>query len=387
MKLKTLFLNIVLLGSSVLASLAVCELGARLVLRPADYLSVDMVRDPILGGVPSAGTLNHGFDSWGFRNASVPKTADIVVIGDSQTYGNTATMDDSWPYALGRLAKARVYNMALGGYGPNQYYYLLKTKALSLKPRLIIVGLSMSDDFDNAYGMTYGFDHWSSWRSRSDVRVDVNTWDADPTPTKFTRIRNWFARNSVLYQIVFHGPVLGWLTGKVEIRNAHRADARATALFVPEKHIEEAFQPSGNLRRLDQQSDTVREGMRLTFRFLQEMNSICRQNHIGFMVAVIPTKEMVFSRYLEHNANIPLHDVVDKLLVNERLALDKTFKFLSDSGIPYADPLPALQSSSDHQLFARSSGDMHPNKNGYRVIAESVFHVLHDGAIQASLTQ
>ena len=51
------------------------------------------------------------------------------------------------------------------------------------------------------------------------------------------------------------------------------------------------------------------------------------------MVVVIPTKEMVFSDYLEHNSKIPLDDVIDKLLVNERSALQQTFKFLTDSNI------------------------------------------------------
>ena len=44
-----------------------------------------------------------GFDQWGFRNREVPETADIVAVGDSHTYGNTARMVDSWPFVLGTL--------------------------------------------------------------------------------------------------------------------------------------------------------------------------------------------------------------------------------------------------------------------------------------------
>ncbi len=50
---------------------------------------------------------------------------------------------------LSRLTGKNVYNLALGGYGPNQYYYLLQTKAFGLKPATIIGGLYMGEDFDN----------------------------------------------------------------------------------------------------------------------------------------------------------------------------------------------------------------------------------------------
>ena len=52
----------------------------------------------------------------------------------------------------------------MGGYGPNQYYCLLQTKAFGLKPATIIGGLYMGDDFDNAYRITYGLKYWSSLR-------------------------------------------------------------------------------------------------------------------------------------------------------------------------------------------------------------------------------
>src|SRR5207302_8990439 len=126
-------------------------------------------------------------------------------------------------------------------------------------------------------------------------------------------------------------PILGRLQGKIQIRDANRVNPLAAALFVPAKHIEEAFLPKEILRRLDQNSESVREGMRITFKLLQEMNEICRQNHATFMVVVIPTKEMVFSQYLEHNSAVPLDDVIDRLLTNEDQALGQVFSFLRTS--------------------------------------------------------
>jgi hypothetical protein len=47
---------------------------------------------------------------------------------------------------LARLTGKNVYNLAMSGYGPNQYYCLLQTKAFGLKPATIICGLYMADD-------------------------------------------------------------------------------------------------------------------------------------------------------------------------------------------------------------------------------------------------
>lgn len=378
-KLKNVLASAGIVAASCCVGLLLCEFAARIFLNASDYLSVEMVSDPVLGATPSANAKGHGFDSWGFRNPKVPETADIVAIGDSHTYGNTATMEDSWPYVLGRLTGRTVYNMGLGGYGPNQYFHFLTTRALSLKPKMIICGFYMGDDFENAFLITYGLDHWSYLRALPPEKVNFDIWEAPPRPSWNKNVRLWLSRHSVIYQMTFHGPILGHLTGEVQIRNAHQIDPSATALFVPEKHIEEAFLPKGILRRLDQNSESVREGMRITFKLLQQMNEICRNNHIAFLVVVIPPKEEVFSDYLAHNPKLPLSDVLDKLLSNDQLAREKTFKFLTDSGISYVDTLPALKASRENELYARSSGDMHPGKNGYRVIAEAISETLKRG--------
>ena len=104
-----------LLVSSVAASL-LAEGVSRVVLNRVDYLAVDPLYDSVLGLrlAPHAA----GHDEWGFRNREVPDSADIVTIGDSQTYGVSAPALLSWPAQLGKLTNRHVYNLALGGYGP-----------------------------------------------------------------------------------------------------------------------------------------------------------------------------------------------------------------------------------------------------------------------------
>lgn len=164
------------------------------------------------------------------------------------------------------------------------------------------------------------------------------------------------------------------LQGEAQIRNAAQFyPGVATTLTIPEKNILEAFRPRSMLSRLDQDNPDIREGMRITFELIKETNEICQQKHIRFLVVVIPIKEEVFSDYLEHNPKLPLSDVIDKLLANDRLARQETFEYLTETNIPYVDPLPALKRSLENELYARSATDMHPSKNGYRVIGEAIF--------------
>lgn len=366
------------LGVFVVASgigLLLCEVGARVFLNPADFLSQDPVPHEILGAVLAA--KGNGYDEWGFRNGAIPKSVDIVAIGDSHTFGNYAKMDESWPYVVGRLRNVKVYNMALGGYGPNQYYHLLKTKALPLKPKTIVCGLYMGDDFENAFRVTYGLDYWSYLRELpADVQASANIWERQQQPGWNRKLRTWLSRHSVVYKLVFHGPLLGRIKGNFQIENASRLYDSTATLIIKEKNIAEAFLPKGILGRLDQEKEGVREGMRITFKLLKEMDQLCREKNIQFLVAIIPTKEMVFSEFLEHDSKQPLRDVIDRLIANERKAREKLFSFLRESNIRHVDTLPALQHSVENELYARTAVDMHPNHNGYKVIAEAISSAL-----------
>jgi hypothetical protein len=100
--------NLFLAASSVAIALLILELISRLIIEPVNFLRPELVDDPILGHVitPHSG----GHDAWGFRNYTLPATAKIVTIGDSQTYGASAAAKDSWPSLLKELSKQSVYN-------------------------------------------------------------------------------------------------------------------------------------------------------------------------------------------------------------------------------------------------------------------------------------
>lgn len=367
------FTGLLLLISLVLG-ISICEFGSRLILNEADYLSPRMSRDSVLGHkieTPSA-----GFDEWGFRNRRVPTSASIVAIGDSHTYGNAAAMDDAWPAVLQRTVRLDAYNLGLGGYGPDQYYHLFKTKALGLKPKWVICGLYMGDDFENAFSITHGLEFWAPLRQGHWDLVNPDNWDPGP-PVWGATVRNWLSSHSIIYRIVFHGPIVAVPNEFFRFKQvAAGSDPYTTSLIREDRKIREAFRPLGVAESLNQTSGPIREGMRITFHLLEEMDEECRKEGCKFLVVIIPTKETVFAKYIEQNPKLHLYEALHKVIVNERQAKSEMTAYLDDHKIAYVDVLPALERSAEQQLYAQTTRDMHPGRNGYKVIGEAVAEYL-----------
>ncbi len=94
-----------------------------------------------------------GYDARGWRNASALKRADVVALGDSQTFGLNVSTEAAWPQRLGDMVHRTVYQMAVPGYGPGQFL-LLFDEAAALRPKVIIAAFYMGDA-PRAYQLAY----------------------------------------------------------------------------------------------------------------------------------------------------------------------------------------------------------------------------------------
>ena len=148
----------ILILISLVVSLLTAEGISRIVFDPIDFLKPSRVPDDVLRYRIEPGTGAH--DRLGYRNKSVPDTAEIVAIGDSHTYGISARASESWPGALGRMTGKTVYNISLGGYGPAEYLYLMETEALALRPKIIIAGFYLGNDIKDSFTAVYNVDRW-----------------------------------------------------------------------------------------------------------------------------------------------------------------------------------------------------------------------------------
>ena len=167
---------------------------------------------------------------------------------------------------------------------------LLTTKALSLHPKWVLCGLYMGDDFENAFSMTYGLDYWSSLRTGHFGPVDSDIWGDDEPPGRFKVLRNWLSRESMMYRLVVHGPALGAINAALQFKIADRTDDPSVTTLKDDDGVEEAFRPIRVAAGLEQNRPEVREGMRITFYLLKEMDRVCRENACSFGVVIIPTR-------------------------------------------------------------------------------------------------
>lgn len=93
-------------------------------------------------------------NSLGFRGpeprAADEDTARIVCLGDSITFGNHLSFEDTWPQVLERRlselgVRCETFNLALGGYDTVQEVATLEALGLDLAPRHVVLAFCVND--------------------------------------------------------------------------------------------------------------------------------------------------------------------------------------------------------------------------------------------------
>jgi hypothetical protein len=369
--MKSTLGNVALFSISVIVSLAIAELAARILLDPVDYLKPTLVADDYLNHRVVARTGGH--DAWGFRNREVPSRADIVCIGDSMTYGVAARARDSWPAALAKISRESTYNMALGGYGPIQYLYLLRTRAVELHPKIAIVGLYLGNDLMDAYNMVQSHKNWSDYKTGDFSDLPPQLILSRPTGKFLGNLRDWLSRHSVLYVLVTQLPVFNFIR---ERETPGYKDSDVRIHYQDTKH-NEIFYLDSRLRPLDLNDPRIKAGLEITEHAMIDMSRAAKQSAIRLIVAVIPTKERVYrdvlnqAEYLTASSGNHEKEVLVSAIRDEDVVRETIVSFLRQQQIEVVDPLPALSLEVAKQdLYPLTEG--HPNGAGYRVIAESI---------------
>ncbi|MCC6712296.1 MAG: hypothetical protein IT344_02945 [Candidatus Dadabacteria bacterium] len=354
---------LVVLGS-VIVSLAAAEGLSRLFLDPIDFLKPTRVYDPVLRYTIEPGTGAH--DKWGFRNRAVPARAEIVAVGDSHTYGISATAEDSWPSALAEMRGATVYNMALGGYGPAEYFYLMADKAVRLAPGYVIVGFYLGNDLRDSFNAVYSVGLWERMRRPGFSAKDAD--DDDEPGESGAGLGEWLAGHSVFYRLVSSSFIGDNLR---QMRRLRRGE-EIVMFEDPASGIKTGFTPERRLQGLDLEDPEVREGLRLSLEFFSRMNMLLEGTSTKLLVVVIPTKESVYARYIEGDRSLPASEKIDRLVSNEREVNARVKEYFDAHGIAYVDVLDALgRKAGSEQLYPANFGG-HTNGSGYRIIAETI---------------
>jgi lysophospholipase L1-like esterase len=271
-------------------------------------------------------------DVLGFRNRAVPNVADVVAIGDSQTYGHNATLAENWPSRLReRLAEksATVYSMAVGGWGAVQYLDMLP-KAMRFRPRCVIVAYYTGNDSLETFQLAYAVPHWR------DLVPDPSLSESDMPPTPYPAPREdwWSARFADGSEITFT-PAL-----RLASNLAHPA---------------------------------VRAGYAIMAETARRAHAIAEQHQVELVFTVIPTKELVYAPRVEREG-IAAPEEYRELVRMERGYIDELAAAVrSLEGAAYVDLVAPLQEAAvgGAALYPEDI-DGHPLPAGYSIIADAL---------------
>lgn len=378
--IRRLTINTVLLFIVTTISLLVAEVLARQVVHTGDYLQATLIDDPVLGHRIHPNTSGH--DAWGYRNTAVPETAWLVAIGDSQTYGVNAGVMESWPKQLESLSGEAVYNMSLGGYGPLEYYYLVKNEMPRLEPSIVVIGLYFGNDIYDAHHAVYTRDFWSGMRNEpgSEVQGDRKKVGGGLAEKKkrFQAVRDFLARKSVIYGMlrVNFGHLLQFREGK-KFASKKKLDEYFVWVDPVDSSIRTIFTPLRRLNSMDPDKDRVKEGIRIAKNSLLGVKAEIKKNQ-RLLLLLIPTKEQVYCDYIfKHGQETP--EAFSRLCSVEAKIKREFMEFFDENKFAYVDALDLLQSKvENHEVIYKQNSDGHPVAEGYRSIAQVVIHFIEN---------
>lgn len=337
--------------------------------------------DDVLGERPNPDWHDH--DSNGFRNEERLLKAQIVALGDSQTYGTGVLVHEAWPQALSEATGKSVYNMGFPGYGPPQQLMLMD-EALALEPEVVIATLYAGNDLYDAFQYSYVDGLGTALGAPTSAELQaIQTSEAGAPLVDRVMAAYTNRRQGLVGLVSRHSLIYGLLRATKRHRTNSKVDPdappptwealQAKAARRPGKN--EAFE-SGDFRTvftpayrglaLDLDDPCVREGQRLCLEALTRMHAKAEAQGAKLVVLLIPTKEHAFGPLVEAAGNTAL----DALLANERALWSNVKAALTDAGIPFVDGAVALQGSLDagRQPYPIDT-DGHPNPTGYQALA------------------
>lgn len=332
------------------------------------------IPDPVLGR--RLDPEFRGIDANGFRNSSVPDSADVVAIGDSHTYGHNAGDNECWPARLAELSGLRVYNFGIGGFGPIQYDVLIG-EALKLSPRDVIIGLYLANDLnDITEGMSEPFGvRWAMERGI------LAPGEAGPEPEEADEReapQGWAA----------------WLMDESAVRSVLKSSA-GTKMIDPGKFfvVEDERAPTMfGLKRMsayssymDLNDKDIAAAFELTKKLLGEAQARTLNAGARLHVALIPSKQRVYEPYLAARG-IEAPPDLRRIAKSEAEITERIRKFMEEAGIPFVEIYPAMAAALEESGGLYSNEDNgHPVGAGYDVYARAIWAHLQSVAEPAPL--
>ena len=278
-------------------------------------------------------------DILGFRNRSVPAVADLIIIGDSQTYGNNANIEDNWPNQLREHLSEQnewlvKYDMAVGGWGAIEYLEAFY-KALFFKPKYIIVAFYSGNDPLETFRAAYSNERWESFRVNRQLSENDVPAVIFPSPVE----KQW--------SVTFDDGIKTILTP--ELRFASNMDHPAS-----------------------------KAGYEIMGLVAETINKIASESSVKVYFTIIPTKELVYKSKVE-GENLDAPKDYQNLVAAETENINELKSRLESlSNAEYINVVEDLQIAAMKKVSLYPTNENgHPIAAGYGVIANTIANNIH----------
>ena len=197
------------------------------------------------------------------REGRVPKEPGqtrVVVLGDSIAFGYGVADEQAFPQVLdGRDNGLEVVNLGVEGYGPGQELLVLRREGLSAGPDVVVLAVCLRNDFVDAV-------------------LPVALYDGVTPRPRFRLVGSSlvFDQGAMPRSRVHHA--VQWLSDESHLFNRLKA-------LVPRR---EGAEDAGWRHRKQEVLREADYAFRLTFALVMEMEKICRERGIRFLVATFP---------------------------------------------------------------------------------------------------
>lgn len=311
----------------------------------------------------------HQVDPAGFRNPwPWPQQPQIVVVGDSVSFGYGVEGKDAWPAIVAReLPRNPLVNLSLIGAGPQQYLRVYETFGAKLQPKLLLVGVFAANDFWDAEK----FDKWL----QSGAGGNYMVWRDFGQPGPLTlRLSDPVASLKSIFSRSIY-PVLR-MSRTYNLFRALRGGFDA-GLSGPPKVI--VFKDGGRLelngdwfRSQSDLSAPASHTAQLAADAFIRLHALATEQGTHVLMVLQPSKEEVYLPQLED-------DVPD---------ITRALRDAFDSrGIEYLDLGPGYRerAKAGEQLFFEADG--HPNRRGYALTGELILNHVRANAARYGLAE
>ena len=361
------------------------------------------IPDDVLGHRPNPDFPEH--DTNGFRNKTSLSQADIVALGDSQTYGTSVKRHQAWPQQMGTLSDHSAYNMAYGGYGSVQGLILMENQALAMLPRHIIFMMYDGNDVFDGYRAVYGQNLYDSLKT-TDPTVQETLDIAEQAKPLFSKIKEETASlwgSPAKKKESSSKPKKSWTAVKeLKLFQLFFSLERTIQSAFPKKHksipiklsqqsrdpnfvsfeyftcrdFRTTFTPRYRQLGMNLEDPRIREGLRVTLEAIGQMQQRADEHSVDFLVLLLPTKERCFYHLYDQYDGTPSEALQSTVKLNNEIR-KRTIEYLQQHEIAYIDTLPILKRCFEQKrqpFFENADG--HLNIVGHKAIAEAVYEYI-----------